>query len=290
MKKKYYRYYRFFLNHLKNLANRRTLHRMLPLLLCIVGILVVLISVASMGGSNTDKISPADTDFYKKSRILVGVVPDNGALCTIDESGNATGYECELLRTILHELYPEVSVEFTEIDSQMASYELKHKNIDIAVGMFSKDVTKTQGLSLTVPYYTDGLYAYTANSGTTLAALQGHTVYLISTEYPVDLVKKAFSDLEIELELVSCSSYPDAVEAVNDGRAAAVVGMYRKMESKGFSLERIEQRIVDISYRILLWKDNSDVTALINKELNGMLEDGSLETLREKYGLETSKS
>jgi ABC-type amino acid transport substrate-binding protein len=276
---------RFWKNHGKNLLNRRTI----PILLCIVGILVVFISVTSMGGSDSDKINPADTAFAKKSRILVGVVPDQDVFCKIDENGNAIGYEAELLRTMFMEMYPGVPVVFQEIDSQMASYDLKHGNIDIAIGMFSKDVTKTQGLSLTVPYYTDGLYAYsTGGKNTSLASLQGTSVYLLTTEYPGGLATKAFAEMGLELETVSCSSYPDAVDSIMNGSASAVVGAFRRMESKNLPLQRIDQRIADVSYRILLWKDNSDITALINAKLNEMLENGSLDALREKYGLETS--
>jgi len=275
--------HRFVKSHYKDIFNRRTL----PFFLCIVGILVVFISVSSMGGSDADKISPSETSFAKQSRILVGVVPDHNVFCKIDESGAATGFEAELLRTILMDLYPGVPVVFQEIDSQMASYELKHNNIDIAMGMFTKDVTKTQGLSLTVPYCTDGLYAYAADSSS-LASLQGHTVYLLTTEYPGSLVTKAFTELGIELETVSCSSYSDAVDAVNNGSAAAIVGSYHRMESLGLPLRRIDQRIADVSYRMLLWTDNADITTLINNKLNAMLEDGSLDELRAKYGLETS--
>jgi len=270
-------------NFLQSVFNRRAL----PFILCILGILVVFISVSSMGGDSSKSISPKDTAFAEQSRILVGIVPDNGPFCSVDSNGKVSGYECELLQTIFADLYPGIPVEFRIIDSQMASYELKHSNIDVAIGMFPKDITKTQGLSLTVPYYTDGLYAYVSQSSqdAILASLQGHTVYLLSTEYPTALATKAFADLGIELETVSCSSYPDAIESLNSNRAGAIVGAHYRMESKGLDLQRIDQRIADISYRILLWKDNSDITALLNNKLNEMLDDGSLDALREKYEL-----
>lgn len=280
-------YNRIIKNYLKSIFNRRTL----PFVLCIAGILVVFILVSSMGGSNADSIDPADTAFAEKSRILVGVVPDDGTFCAVDENGKATGYECELVQTLLAEYYPDVPVEFITIDSQMASYELKHGNIDIAIGMFVKDITKTQGLSLTVSYYTDGLYAY-AKSGseyTTLASLQGHTVYLMTTEYPASLVTKAFSEMGIELKTVSCSSYPDAVTALENGTAAAIVGMPSRMNAKDYELTRIDEEITHVAYRALFWTDHSDITTLFNRKLNAMLENGSLDELREKYGLETSK-
>ena len=92
----------------------------------------------------------------------------------------------------------------------------------------------------------------------------------------------------IELDTVSCSSYYDAVDAVRNGSAAAIVGARCRMESLGLPLQRIDQRIADVSYRMLLWKDNSDITTLLNNKLNAMLEDGSLAELRRKYGLETA--
>ena len=281
------RYKRTVLNFLKNLFSRR----MLPLLACIAGIIVVFVLVSSMGG-NDKTITAKDTALSKQARILVGIVPDNGPMCTVDEeSGAMSGYEYELIRTILQEHYPDIPVEFTVIDSQIASYQLRNGIIDLAIGTFVRDVTKTQGLSLSVSYYNDGLYAYVpAGKGTTsLAELQGHTVYLASTEFPVKLAQAGFTEQGIELDTVSCSSYPDAFDALSTGRAAALVGPRCRMDSLDADLSRIDQRIGDAPYRILAWTDNSDAISLINLTLNEMLDDGRLDELRVKYGLEVSE-
>jgi len=264
---------------------------MLPLLACIVGIIIVFILVSSMGGDDKT-ISAEDTALSEQTRILVGIVPDNGPMCTVDEeSGAISGYEYELIRTILQESYPDIPIEFTVIDSQIASYQLRNGIIDLAIGTFIKDVTKTQGLSQSVAYYADGLYAYVpaGSSSSSLAELQGHTVYLASTEFPVKLAQAGFTELGIELSTLSCSSYPDAYDALRSGRASALVGPRCIMDSLDADLTRIDQRIGDVSYRILAWTDNSDAISLINLRLNEMLDNGTLDQLRAKYGLEVSE-
>lgn len=282
-----HKYKRSIENFLKNLFSRR----MLPLLACIAGILVVFILVTSMGGGD-DTIKPEDTALSEHARIHVGLVPDNGPMCSVDEEGTSfSGYEYELIRTILRECYPEIPIEFTVIDSQIASYQLRNGMIDLAIGTFSRDVTKTQGLSSSVSYYTDGLYAYVPqkSSTTSLAELQGRTVYLSSTEFPIKTAKAGFTELGIELDTLSCSSYPDAFDALDSGDAAALIGPKCRMDALGADLKRIDQRIGDVSYRILAWTDNSDAISLINAKLNEMLESGALDELRAKYGLEVSE-
>ncbi|MBR4079851.1 MAG: transporter substrate-binding domain-containing protein [Christensenellaceae bacterium] len=282
-----HKYKRTIQNFLKNLFSRR----MLPLLACIAGILVVFILVTSMGGSD-DTIKPEDTALSEHARIHVGLVPDNGPMCTADEEkGTFSGYEFELIRTILRDCYPDIPVEYTVVDSQIASYQLRNGVIDLAIGTFAKDVTKTQGLSQSVSYYTDSLYAYVPQNSSisALAELQGHTVYLASTEFPIKAAKAGFTELGIELDTVSCSSYPDAFDALNSGNAAALIGPRCRMDALSADLKRIDQRIGDVPYRILAWTDNSDAISLINVKLNEMLNSGALDDLRAKYGLEVSE-
>lgn len=277
------RYKRNIHYFLKQLFSRR----MLPLIACVAGIIVVFVLVISMGGSG-GTVAPEDTALAERSRILVGIVPNGGAMCKAEEDGSFSGYEYALMRTILEELYPNIPVEFTEIDSQIASYQLRNGVIDLAIGTFAKDTTKTQGLSRSAAYYTDGIYAYVPadSSVTMLAELQGRTVYLASTEFPVKLATAGFTELGIELNTVSCSSYPDTFAALSEGRAAALVGPRCKLDGIDGELKRIEERIGSVSYHILAWTENADAISLINTRLNAMLEDGTLNEMRKEYGLE----
>ena len=260
--------------------------KMLPLWLCFAGAVCVFVLVASMG-SNSKPVSPEDTAFYDKNRILVGMVADIPGFSQTQEDGSIAGFNCDLIQEILQGIYPEKPVEFAAIDSQMASYNVKNGENELAMGAFTANVTKTQGLSLSSVYFHDGVYAYVApDSGIkSLAELNGAQILIMSTEVDAGAVEKALSGLGLSVTADDISSYLDAAAAVQSGAYRAVICPSYVFDAHNDGLVKVAEKVMDVGYRILAWTDNADAMTLINRQIAALREDGTLERLKNRWGL-----
>ncbi len=272
---------------LKQWLRKLTDKRMLPLWLCIAGIVIVFVLVTSMGRSSSSSITPSDTALYGRSEITVGVVTDSLLLSEKSDYGTIRGFNCDFISEALSAIYPDTRVKFTEITSQIASYKLKNLQIDLAIGAFTKGVTKTQGLSVSSPYYTDRVYAYVAPSidVDTLSGLQGRKVYATTTEFTRSSLSTALKAINLNLDTHMASSYSDALFAIENGNADAIISMRCMSEEAEQKLKRIEEPVMSVGYCVLAWTSNSRVTTLINAQISRMTEDGTLSELEETWGI-----
>ena len=94
-----------------------------------------------------------------------------------------------------------------------------------------------------------------------------------------------FKELEISVDLHLCSSYPDGLESLLSGDCAALVGPRYKL-SGYTSLRRLEEPIGVASYRFMLWKEQADMTELINHSLSKLRANGTLAELCRNWNLE----
>ena len=204
----------------------------------------------------------------------------------MDDAGEVTGFERDVAAAVLSDLYPDKAVSFRAISSQEASYLLKTGQIHIALGMYVSGPLKTQGLSLSNAYFTDGVYAFCPAESTadSLWALTNQRVRVLSSDITKSAVASMFKKLEIAVDLHLCSSYPDGIAALSRGDCAALIAPRYKLESFA-ELRRIEEPVGFASYRFLLWSDNADVTALINTSLSRLRASGRLAELRNTWGL-----
>ena len=265
---------------LQRLKKALTLRRVL---LCLAAVLLVVGGVVFLRARR--KPSAGTASFADLSEIVVGIAAPS-AFATVDDAGEVTGFERDVAAAVLSNLYPEKAVSFRAISSQEASYLLKTGQIHIALGMYVSGPLKTQGLSLSNAYFTDGVYAFCPAESTadSLWALTNQRVRVLSSDITKSAVASMFKKLEIAVDLHLCSSYPDGIASLSRGDCAALIAPRYKLESFA-ELRRIEEPVGFASYRFLLWSDNADVTALINTSLSRLRASGKLAELRNTWGL-----
>lgn len=265
---------------LQRLKKALTLRR---ILLCLAAVLLVVGGVVFLRARR--KPSAGTASFADLSEIVVGIAAPS-AFAAVDDAGEVTGFERDVAAAVLSDLYPEKAVSFRAISSQEASYLLKTGQIHIALGMYVSGPLKTQGLSLSNAYFTDGVYAFCPAESTadSLWALTNQRVRVLSSDITKSAVASMFKKLEIAVDLHLCSSYPDGIASLSRGDCAALIAPRYKLESFA-ELRRIEEPIGFASYRFLLWSDNADVTALINTSLSRLRASGRLAELRDTWGL-----
>lgn len=257
----------------------------------LIALAVVLLAIIGLVLLNRPaKLAPQDTSFYAKQQITIGVAPDNQRFASVDAEGNFSGFEVELVRSILEENYPGKNLVFVEIESQFASYLLRSGEIDLAIGMLPKNVLKTQGLSMSSAYYTDGVVAFVPENSDidSLSGIQGKTLYILATDMVESNVEKALEDQNFSVDTIACSSFPDALEGLSQGRADALLAPRYKMENWSDGLRQLTPSLTEITYHIAGWNENLSSIELMNETLDTMKEDGRLDDLLTHWQIDKS--
>lgn len=254
----------------------------------IAGAVLVAALVGAAIVNATRVVSAEETAFASKKHIVVGIGERNPSFASIAPDGGATGFEPDLLRALIGKEFPDAQIDFVHVEEQEVSFLLRNGEIDLALAMLPRDVLKTQGLTLSNGYFMDAAYAFTRQESgvANLNGLNGRRVYAMSTEVKTSEIGKALENMSIKPELVGCSSYPDALDALASGAATAVICPRYKMYGYSDGLTRVEPAVVGVSYRIAAWKTNSKAITLINQNLKKLRSSGEHAELLEKWDIQ----
>lgn len=259
----------------------KSLKKVLAVLLCV---LFVSGMFAACSKSNNSK---SDLDYVKsKGKMVIGVTlyePMNYK----DENGNWTGFDTEFAQAVCEKL--GVEAEFIVIDWDNKIFELDSKKIDCAWnGMTLTDEVK-ESMSCTKPYVKNEqvvvMKADAVKNYTDVASLKDVTFAAESGSAG----EAALKDLSLDANLTSVAAQSDALMEVKSGSVQACVidnTMANVMTGEGTSYSELAQGISLTSeeYGVGFRKD-SDLTAEVDKIIDEMKADGSLQKLADKYNL-----
>lgn len=259
----------------------KSLKKVLAVVLCV---LFVSGMFAACSKSNNSK---SDLDYVKsKGKMVIGVTlyePMNYK----DENGNWTGFDTEFAQAVCEKL--GVEAEFIVIDWDNKIFELDSKKIDCAWnGMTLTDEVK-ESMSCTKPYVKNEqvvvMKADAVKNYTDVASLKDLTFAAESGSAG----EAALKDLSLDANLTSVAAQSDALMEVKSGSVQACVidnTMANAMTGEGTSYSELAQGISLTSeeYGVGFRKD-SDLTAEVDKIIDEMKADGSLQKLADKYNL-----
>lgn len=259
----------------------KSLKKVLAVVLCV---LFVSGMFAACSKSNNSK---SDLDYVKsKGKMVIGVTlyePMNYK----DENGNWTGFDTEFAQAVCEKL--GVEAEFIVIDWDNKIFELDSKKIDCAWnGMTLTDEVK-ESMSCTKPYVKNEqvvvMRADAVKNYTDVASLKDVTFAAESGSAG----EAALKDLSLDANLTSVAAQSDALMEVKSGSVQACVidnTMANAMTGEGTSYSELAQGISLTSeeYGVGFRKD-SDLTAEVDKIIDEMKADGSLQKLADKYNL-----
>ena len=245
---------------------------------------------ASADSKNTSaaaESTDSDLAYIKDKGTLVVGITDFEPMDYQDDSGNWIGFDADLASAFAESL--GVNVEFVEIDWDNKILELNSKKIDCAWnGMTLTDEVKSS-MNCTEPYVkneqivvmkADVVNNYKQSSdlaNVTFAAESGSAG------------EAAIQDLGFGAKLTSVSAQSDALMEVESGSVQACVidnTMANAMTGAGTSYADLAQGISLTSEEYGMgFRKDSDVTAEVNKIIQEMKADGSLQKLADKYNL-----
>lgn len=259
----------------------KSLKKVLAVVLCV---LFVSGMFAACSKSNNSK---SDLDYVKsKGKMVIGVTlyePMNYK----DESGNWTGFDTEFAQAVCEKL--GVEAEFIVIDWDNKIFELDSKKIDCAWnGMTLTDEIK-ESMSCTKPYVKNEqvvvMKADAVKNYTDVASLKDVTFAAESGSAG----EAALKDLSLGANLTSVAAQSDALMEVKSGSVQACVidnTMANAMTGEGTSYSELAQGISLTSEEYGVgFRKGSDLTAEVDKIIDEMKADGSLQKLADKYNL-----
>ena len=249
--------------------------------------LMILSCFAGCGG----KDSNSDLAYIKDKGVLIVGITDYAPMDFLDENGQWTGFDAEFARLVAKEL--DVDVEFFVIaDWGKKVFELDSKNIDcIWNGMtINEELLKTTSVS--DPYVVNAqvvvMKADQISAYPDAASLAGLNVAVESGSAG----QTAAQDAGIA-NIVEVQYQTNALMEVAAGTADACVidiTMARNMTGEGTGYENlaIGPTLTSEEYGIG-FRQGSDVTAEVNKIMEKLIADGTLQALADKYGLTLAK-
>lgn len=259
----------------------KSLKKVLAVVLCV---LFVSGMFAACSKSNNSK---SDLDYVKsKGKMVIGVTlyePMNYK----DESGNWMGFDTEFAQAVCEKL--GVEAEFIVIDWDNKIFELDSKKIDCAWnGMTLTDEVK-ESMSCTKPYVKNEqvvvMKADAVKNYTDVASLKNVTFAAESGSAG----EAAIKDLSLDANLTSVAAQSDALMEVKSGSVQACVidnTMANAMTGEGTSYSELAQGISLTSEEYGVgFRKGSDLTAEVDKIIDEMKADGSLQKLADKYNL-----
>lgn len=259
----------------------KSLKKVLAVVLCV---LFVSGMFAACSKSNNSK---SDLDYVKsKGKMVIGVTlyePMNYK----DENGNWTGFDTEFAQAVCEKL--GVEAEFIVIDWDNKIFELDSKKIDCAWnGMTLTDEVK-ESMDCTKPYVKNEqvvvMKADAVKNYTDVASLKDLTFAAESGSAG----EAALKDLSLDANLTSVAAQSDALMEVKSGSVQACVidnTMANAMTGEGTSYSELAQGISLTSEEYGVgFRKGSDLTAEVDKIIDEMKADGSLQKLADKYNL-----
>ena len=262
--------------------------RVLSMLLCAGLVATMLAGCGSKAGSDGDTAETSDMDYVKEKGTLVVGITNFEPMDYKDESGEWIGFDADLAKAFAEEL--GVEVEFVEIDWENKILELNGKTIDCVWNGMTLTPEVTSSMDCTDAYLENAQVVVVPSD---VADQYQDEDSLKDLSFAAEAGSAGEEELEArELNVTPVTAQADALMEVAAGTSdAAVIDllMAAAMIGEGTSY-------ADLTYTVHLnseeygvgFRQGSDLTAELNDFFTACSEDGSIQELAEKYGVQAA--
>ncbi len=249
-------------------------------------LLLVAMTVLTLAGCGAKQGAGSDLDYIKgKGKLIVGIT-DFAPMDYKDDSGEWIGFDADLGRAVAKDL--GVEVEFVEIDWDNKILELDNKSIDcVWNGMTLTNEVKS-AMNCTRAYCKNAqVVVYKADKADAFA----DEASLANASFAVEAGSAGEAAAQEKgWNFTSLETQADALMEVEAGSSDACIIdllMAGAMIGEGTSYTDLTTGIelTEEEYGVGCRKE-SDLTAALNEEFKKLYDDGTIETLAKKYGLQ----
>lgn len=259
-------------------------------------LILCLVFTLAACSSSTDKKDTAITtdgslDAVVKAGVLrVGVkedVPNFGLRNTA--TGEIEGFEIDIVKLLAKEILgDEKAYELTPVTAKTRGPLLDNGEVDLVIATFTITDERKLTYNFSTPYYEDavGLLVKKAAGFKGLADMNGKVIGVAQSATSKDAVQKSADELGITVSFSEYATYPEIKAALDSGRVDAfcvdgsILGGY-----VDDSTMILPDRFSPQQYGVTSKLDNIALTEAVDGYINGWLEDGTIEGLITKWGL-----
>lgn len=258
-----------------------------------ITMVLALAACGNTGGDPADSQSQgeSDLDYVKENGKLIIGYTDYAPMNYTDESGTFTGFDTELATLICEKL--GIEPEFVEINWDTKEVELNAKSIDCIWNGMTITPELKETLEVTKPYVKNAQVVIMKEG-----AVYEDTSSLIGKNVSAEQGSAGEKAIQGDDNLKQASHVPktlqtEALMEVKAGTADAAVldlTLANTMTGEGTNYEDIiiVDHLAEEDYGVAFRK-GSDICAEVNKIFDEFVEDGTMDTLAGKYGLDLAE-
>lgn len=254
-----------------------------------IAMLTVLVLTACSSGAGDDTADGLQA-IKDRGVLRVGVkddVPGFGLLNT--STSEIEGFEIDIVKALAEELLgDETKYELTAVTAKTRGPLLDNGDIDLVIATFTINEERKLTYNFSTAYYTDsvGFLVKTAAGFSSIEDLANKTIGVAQTATTKDAIIAEGDQYGITFEFVELATYPELKTALDSGRIDAF-SVDRSILS-GYldaSTEILPDSFSPQEYGVASKLDNTDLSEWVDTKINAMLDDGTLDTLRDAWGL-----
>ncbi|MGE4508489.1 MAG: transporter substrate-binding domain-containing protein [Eubacteriaceae bacterium] len=270
---------------------------MKKVLLSVLLVFSLVFTLAGCSSSSTDTSDDTATadDGSLQAVIDAGVlkvgvkedVPNFGLRNT--ETGEIEGFEVDLAKMLAAEILgDENAVELTPVTAKTRGPLLDNGELDLVIATFTITEERKLTYNFSTAYYEDavGLLVKKDAGFTGLADMDGAVIGVAQSATSKDAVQAAADELGVSVTFSEYATYPEIKAALDSGRVDAfcvdgsILGGY-----VDDSTMILPDRFSPQEYGVASNLNNVALAEAVDGYINGWLEDGTIEELITKWGL-----
>lgn len=270
---------------------------MKKVLLSVLLVFSLVFTLAGCSSSSTDTSDDTATadDGSLQAVIDAGVlkvgvkedVPNFGLRNT--ETGEIEGFEVDLAKMLAAEILgDENAVELTPVTAKTRGPLLDNGELDLVIATFTITEERKLTYNFSTAYYEDavGLLVKKDAGFTGLADMDGAVIGVAQSATSKDAVQAAADELGVSVTFSEYATYPEIKAALDSGRVDAfcvdgsILGGY-----VDDSTMILPDRFSPQEYGVTSNLNNVALAEAVDGYINGWLEDGTIEELITKWGL-----
>lgn len=256
--------------------------------------LVLAVIVALASREEPQLMASAEVQSLQDRGVLrVGVRYDIPGLCG-EEGGLEHDLAQLLAARILPDADPAASLQLIEVNAMTLGPKLDDGGIDMAIALTASPMAAKYSYS--VPYYSDPCLLV-ALTGSPNFVLQNMEIGVAqSNKIRVSPEAALFADYSaahpsLNLKAKTYASYPDMLEALVNGniRAVLLTELYVARYAQDYPITATAFSLGTVDYALCAASDSTALTQLGTLLLNELKENGSLQALYQKNGLDPAR-
>ena len=220
--------------------------------------------------------------------VRIGLRTDISPFGMKDAGGEITGFDKDIIDDVLNEvLTSEKTYEYVELRTEDSCSSMKYDSTEVGIGFLVQGSDRVEGWTISDPYYYDNVVAVVKKDGNVrgLSDLDGKQVGILNSMITVKTADDFFKDKNMDCEVLRYYDYESARIDIESGKVAAVLVPKAFVDTYFAEQGALSDEFFTVGYCIVMPTNQSAVCAEVNKAINMLKNDGTIEQLCSKWGL-----